>query len=145
MQDKKSTDETSEQPPKRAPYSKGPKHWQLPTDRLPTESEEQMDFVRWFRRAYPGVRIFAIPNGGLRSKSQGARLKAQGVSAGVPDLFVPAWTLWIEFKRQEGGRVDPDQKDWHAYLEGIGQRVFVCKGSHAAMRAVLEIHPEALV
>lgn len=33
--------------------------------------------------------IFAIPNGGQRSKAQGGKLKAEGVRAGIPDLFLP--------------------------------------------------------
>ena len=28
----------------------------------PTEHEEQREFVRWFRKVYAPVRIFAIPN-----------------------------------------------------------------------------------
>lgn len=33
--------------------------------------------------------LFAIPNGGLRTKATGAKLKAEGVKAGIPDLFLP--------------------------------------------------------
>ena len=73
---------------------------------LPTEHEEQREFVRWFRQNHPGVRIFAIPNGGARSITTAAKLKVEGVSAGVPDLCIPAWGMWIEMKRQKGGRVD---------------------------------------
>ena len=48
------------------------------TDRIPTEHEEQRDLVRWFRQTWPGVRIFAIPNGGARSPATAGRLKAEG-------------------------------------------------------------------
>lgn len=115
--------------------------WTLPTDRLPTEHEEQRDFIRWFRRTYPGVRIFAIPNGGERSKVEAQRLVVEGVSRGVPDLYVPAWRVWIEMKRQKGGTVSPDQKDWHAYLASIGDRVIVAKGSLEAQEKVRIIAP----
>ena len=71
--------------------------------RVPTEHEEQREYVRWFRQAYPEVRIMAIPNGGARSPATASRLKAEGVSPGVPDLFVPAWGLWVEMKRAKGG------------------------------------------
>lgn len=108
-------------------------------NRIPTEDEEQMRFVQWFRRTYPDVRIFAIPNGGHRSPSQAALLKATGVSAGVPDLFIPAWSLWIEMKRVKGGVVSPEQKDWISYLEAIGNRVAVCKGCEAAKDAVANL------
>ncbi len=94
----------------------------------PSEHLEQVHFVAWFRREYPGIRIFAIPNGGGRSKAQAGQLKAEGVSAGVPDLYIPALKTWIEMKRQKGGTVTPAQKDWHEYLRSIGDTVFVCKG-----------------
>ena len=45
-----------------------------------TEHEVQREFVKWFRQTLPTIRIFAIPNGGGRSKAQGARLKVEGVS-----------------------------------------------------------------
>lgn len=85
----------------------------------PSEHEEQREVVRWFRHTWPGVRIIAIPNGGARSKATAGRLKAEGVSPGVPDLFVPAWGLWVEMKRAKGGSLGPEQKDWIAYLEAI--------------------------
>ena len=103
---------------------------------LPTEHEEQRDLVRWFRRKYGPVRIFAIPNGGYRSMTAAAKFKAEGVSAGIPDLFVPAWRLWIEMKRQKGGRVSPEQADWIAYLEGVGFTCFVCPGSENAQAQI---------
>jgi hypothetical protein len=82
------------------------------------------------------MRIFAIPNGEARSKATGARLKLEGVSPGVPDLFIPAWGVWIEMKRAKGGTVSAVQKDWHAYLRSIGQRVIVAYGFADARRQV---------
>ena len=105
---------------------------------IPSEDHEQMMFVQWFRRNYPGVLIFAIPNGGARHPAVAMKLKATGVLKGIPDLFVPAWSLWIEMKRQEGGRVSPEQKEVMAYLEGIGHRAIVAKGAEDAKRQVLE-------
>ena len=105
---------------------------------IPSEDHEQMMFVQWFRRNYPGVLIFAIPNGGARHPAVAMKLKATGVLKGIPDLFVPAWSLWIEMKRQDGGRVSPEQKEVMAYLEGIGHRAIVAKGAEDAKRQVLE-------
>ena len=93
-----------------------------------SEDQEQMLFVQWFRRTYPDVRIFAIPNGGYRQKTTAARMKATGTSSGVPDLFVPEWRLWIEMKRTKGGVVSPEQRDWMAYLEACGYRCIVARG-----------------
>ena len=106
------------------------------TDRLPTEHEEQRELVRWFRQTWPGVRIHAIPNGGARSKATAGRLKAEGVASGVPDLFVPAWRLWIEMKRAKGGSLSLEQKDWIAYLESVGYCVIVGKGVEHAKQQI---------
>ena len=110
-------------------------------DRIPTEHEEQRELVKWFRQSFDGVRIFAIPNGGARSITTAAKLKVEGVSAGVPDLYVPAWKLWIEMKRTKGGVVDKAQKDWHEYLTAIGDVVIVCRGADEAKR-MIEIERE---
>ena len=108
----------------------------LSADRIPTEHEEQRELVRWFRHTYKGVRIFAIPNGGARSPATAGRLKAEGVSSGVPDLCIPAWRLWVEMKRTKGGSVSPEQKDWIKYLEDVGYCVKVCKGAEDAKKQI---------
>lgn len=101
-----------------------------------SEHVEQREFVSWFRQTHRGVRIFAVPNGETRSRRTGGRLKAEGVSPGVPDLCVPEWWLWVEMKTTDGGDVRPAQKDWHAYLRSIGQRVIIGKGFEDAKRQV---------
>ena len=108
------------------------------TGRLPTEHEEQRLLVQWFRRELPDLRIFAIANGGARSPATAGRLKAEGVSAGVPDLFVPAMNLWIEMKRQKGGSVSAEQRDWAEYLRGLGYEVIVGRGFEDAKQQVLQ-------
>ncbi|MFZ9905903.1 MAG: VRR-NUC domain-containing protein [Steroidobacteraceae bacterium] len=105
-------------------------------DRLPTEHEEQREFVSWFRKTYQGTRIFAIPNGGARNIATASKLKVEGVSRGVPDLCVPAWNVWVEMKRQKGGRVDDAQLDWHCYLTEVGHSVLVCQGFEDAKEQI---------
>ena len=112
--------------------------------KIPSEHEEQVLFVQWFRRTYVDVRIFAIPNGEKRSQSAGARLKAEGVSAGVPDLYIPAWNTWIEMKRSKGGRISPKQKDWWDYLSSIGHQVFVCAGADIAKKVTKKVYSDTL-
>ena len=106
------------------------------TDRIPTEHEEQREVVKWFRQTHRGVRIFAIPNGGQRSLATAARLKVEGVSSGVPDLFIPAWRLWVEMKRIKGGVLSAEQKDWIKYLEEVGYCAKVCKGAEDAKEQI---------
>jgi len=105
---------------------------------FPSEHEEQVGFVNWFRARFPGVLLYAIPNGGHRSISVGKSMKAEGVTPGIPDLHVPAWGLWIEMKRQKGGRLSGEQKAIAAYLENVGQTVIVGLGASDASRQVLE-------
>jgi hypothetical protein len=106
-------------------------------DRIPTEHEEQCELVQWFRRTFPDVRIFSVPNGGHRHPAVAAKMKATGVSSGVPDLFIPAWRLWIEMKRSKGGSLSAEQKDWCAYLESVGYRVIVGKGAEDARAKIV--------
>lgn len=84
------------------------------------------------------MKIFAIPNGGHRSKSTAAKLKLEGVIKGVPDLFIPEWFLWVEMKRQTGGRLSPEQKSMIEYLQSVGYTVMVCKGRDDAINQITE-------
>ena len=104
----------------------------------PSEHSEQVGFINWFRVKYPNVLIFAIPNGEKRAITVAKRLKAEGVVRGIPDLFIPQWTLWVEMKRISGGRLSPEQRGMIQYLEGIGQKVIVAKGAADASKQILE-------
>lgn len=101
---------------------------------LPSEDHEQMMFVQWFRRTHPGVLIYAIPNGGARHPAVAMKMKCTGVTKGIPDLHVPAWSLWIEIKRQKGGTVSPEQKEQMTYLQSIGHTCLVCAGNEIAQQ-----------
>lgn len=102
----------------------------------PSEHVEQREFVMWFRQTFAPVRIYAIPNGGKRGKAEALRLKVEGVTAGVPDLHVPEWNLWIEMKRQKGGTLSAEQKDWRDYLTTIGHTWIRANGRDDAVRQI---------
>ncbi len=104
----------------------------MQTKTFPSEHEEQVGFVRWFRDTFKGVLIYAIPNGGHRAMNVGKDLKDEGVVPGIPDLHVPAWGLWIEMKRVKGGKLSDAQMDMIRYLEGIGHSVIVGNGAREA-------------
>ena len=106
---------------------------------LPSEHDEQAGFVQWFRARWPRVLIFAIPNGGKRSIVTAKRLRREGVTPGVPDLYIPAWGIWIEMKRQKGGRTSPDQDGMISYLENVGHRVIVGYGATDASDKLLSL------
>lgn len=109
---------------------------------VPTEHTEQAAFVMWFRTRFPGVLMFAIPNGEARSIAVAKRLKAEGVTPGVLDLFIPAWRLWIEMKRTEGGRLSPEQKSFIEYIELVGYQTIVAKGAKDASERVISFIEE---
>jgi len=102
-----------------------------------SEHEEQREFVAWFRRTYPGVRIIAIPNGGKRGAAEAGRLKMEGVTAGVSDLFIPGWLTWVEMKRV-GGKESPEQAAWGREMIALGYRYFLVFGCEHAKGVVLE-------
>lgn len=108
------------------------------------EHLEQVQLVARFRLAYPALAklLFAIPNGGKRGKAEAARLKAEGVTAGVPDLMLAVVTddypgLYIEMKRPDGlGKVSKDQRELIDLLRQQGYRVEVCHGAKEAWDVV---------
>lgn len=81
-------------------------------------------------------RTVAIPNGGGRSRAEAGRLKAEGVTKGVSDIFV-AWPhegwcgMFIEMKAPDG-RVSEEQSQWLFDSVGLGYRAFVCYGADEA-------------
>lgn len=105
----------------------------------PLETDEQAAFVTLFYRLFPGVRIFAIPNGTRANMRAAIKAKREGVSPGVPDLYIPEWKLWVEMKRQKGSTTSPEQKDWHEYLRQIGDHVIIAKGCADALDQIKEL------
>ncbi|MBR5342575.1 MAG: VRR-NUC domain-containing protein [Oscillospiraceae bacterium] len=114
---------------------------------LPKEGQEQATLMNWAKMQswrWPEIALlFHIPNGGGRSKAEAGRFKAEGVKAGVPDLFLPVprgeyHGLFIELKRQAGGRVSAEQKEWIEKLRDQGYRVEVCRGWEAAAELLRE-------
>ena len=113
----------------------------------PTEAEEQRALFKLcavLSGRYPELALLHhIPNGGSRNAAEAANLKRQGVKAGVPDIFLPVARkgyhgLYIELKRQEGGRLSDAQKWWIERLRRQGYAVYVCKGARAAARVICE-------
>lgn len=102
------------------------------------EHTEQVTLMKWWAfacRAFgiPERLLFAIPNGGQRGIVTAAQLKAEGVRAGVPDLFL-AWPtrdaagLFIEMKKPAGGRVSDTQKAMLTSLAETGYATAICHG-----------------
>lgn len=87
---------------------------------------------------------FAVPNGGKRSPATGARLKKQGVRAGVPDLvfcLAAGKALFIELKEEQKGRLQDTQKTFHSRLTALGYPVYTVYATDGpdAVQTVSEI------
>ena len=110
-----------------------------------SEGAEQATLFSWAamkRGKWPELELlFHIPNGGSRGKAEAARFKAEGVKAGVPDLFLPVARgpyhgLFIEMKRQKGGKVSDAQKAWILDLIDQGYLAVVCYGCKDAAELI---------
>jgi hypothetical protein len=92
--------------------------------------------------------MYAIPNGTklygtLRERAiQAAKLKAEGMKPGVPDLCLPVsrgpyGALYIEHK-SEHGTVKSQQNEWHTALTVYGNRVTVSRSFEESRQAIVE-------
>ena len=86
--------------------------------------------------------LFAIPNGGHRHKAVAAKLKAEGVRPGVPDLCLPVARglhhgLYIELKTLKPKRNPTTEQDWWLKeLANQGYATFCCRGHKAAISVI---------
>ena len=113
-----------------------------PVDR---EGLEQAALMAELRLRMPEVAdlIYHVPNGGHRVKSVAAKLKAQGVKAGIPDLVLPMarggfFGLYIEFKATapHDAAVSPAQDAYLQALTDQGYLAIVCRGHFDAIEAI---------
>lgn len=111
----------------------------------PTEEQEQATVMAWAarnERRYPALSLLHhIPNGGLRHKATAAKLIAQGVKSGVPDLCLPVpcrgyHGLYVEMKRRTRGKVSESQQWWLDQLKAHGYRAVVCRGADEAIAEI---------
>lgn len=89
--------------------------------------------VRWFRFKWMcyARNLFAVPNGGRRDQITGAKLKEEGVLAGVSDLILLVARgnyhgLCIEMKTKTGRQSDY-QKDWQRCVEAENYKYIVAR------------------
>lgn len=97
------------------------------------ESILQRNCVAWFRLQHRDLAplLFAVPNGGGRSRIEAAIMKAEGVTPGVADLIllVPRGghnALCVEMKTPKG-KQSPAQKEWMAHAVKAGAVYFIAR------------------
>lgn len=114
---------------------------------VPTESVEQQYFFRWawtegaLRWRDEINLLYHVPNEGKRSRATGARMRAESLRAGAPDINLDVARggyhgLRIELKRRRGGRVSPEQEEWLEALRRQGYAATVARGWEEAAEAV---------
>lgn len=89
-------------------------------------------------RAVPGLVWWHTPNGGARSKVEGAIFKAMGVRAGVSDfIFVHANRIFALELKAEGGRASEAQLKFLSDIDAAGAHTAMPSGLDPAL-ATLE-------
>lgn len=114
----------------------------------PLEDEECIVFAEWLRlNNIPHAHIAnESRSSGKNAMIRGAKLKKMGQSRGVWDyeVWVPQHSLVdgeiddyqlikIEMKRQKGGVVSPEQKEWQKIYEIAGVPCKICHGAEEAI------------
>ena len=124
------------------------KQFQQRHARKPAKNEHclQRALVNWCKgigKAFIKGPFFAIPNGGGRDLIQGARLKAEGVRPGAPDLVFcgPSGSvLWLELKNGTSGKVSDAQAELHEDLYHCGHTVVVSRSLTEAIDAITDFY-----
>lgn len=95
-----------------------------------SEHRLQLEVLRHLRTyGRRDLNWFAIPNAGKRSHRYGARMKAEGMTAGVADLCImleKGRCAWLELKTLNGRQSDA-QAGFQAKCLRLGHPYFVAK------------------
>lgn len=99
------------------------------------------DLLRLNESKYPILKhIFAIPNGGQRHKAVAAKLKAEGVKAGIFDIFVPipkgsSHGMFIEMKYGKN-KLTKEQNEFGIFAACYGYDAQVCYSWQEAAKVI---------
>lgn len=111
----------------------------LPVRDEHTEQVRFFELVDLYASKHPELElVFAVPNGGHRNKTVAAKLKAEGVRAGYPDIACDVARhgyhgLRIELKRSDGGKgLSKEQAGWFTALSEQGYLCHMACGCQGA-------------
>lgn len=114
-----------------------------------SEHTAQVLICNWLDMQYPDLVFFAVPNGARLGGHTDAqrygiinKLKAEGLTPGAPDLVILAprgnyHACLLEMKKEKGGRLSENQKEFLARAEQAGYYTIVGRGYDQA-RELLE-------
>jgi hypothetical protein len=106
------------------------------------EHKIQVKVIQHIRTFFPDVLIFAIPNGSATSAKNRLMLFLEGLTAGIPDIFVAESKhgfsgLFIELKTQEGVE-SHDQKKIRLLLQKRNYLVYVARSPETAIDLITD-------
>lgn len=122
----------------------------------PLESWEHEQIFLWrdkMKEQYPILALMHSSGNGLRlTPGTAVKAKKQGLTKGIPDIFLPApialdnhgfdmcYGLFIELKRADKSKsiISPEQKIFMAALENQGYKCVVCYGADEAIETIKE-------
>lgn len=102
-----------------------------------SEDKIQAEFYKQAYNTYPQIRglLFSVPNGSTRHPLEAMKLKATGLTPGIPDMIL----LWMgmaygfEFKT-DIGIVSASQIKIHEIWNRNGVPVYICRSSDEALK-----------
>lgn len=106
-----------------------------------TEQAALFEWAAWNQRWDAALNmLYAVPNGGKRDKATAAKLKAEGVKAGVPDVFLPVARMgyhgfYLELKVGKN-KTSAEQDAWLNALASEGYLVDVSYGWQEAAHKI---------
>ena len=94
----------------------------------------QAEIFKWYfnnfctKKNNPKHSIFAVPNGGNRSKREAMKFKATGLVAGVSDLIIvqPNRVIFVEVKLEKG-RQQPNQFEFEKTVTALGFEYYLVR------------------
>lgn len=106
----------------------------------PRESAEQITFFNWLRREHPDIAAVASHqrNEGIRTHSQTAKQRAEGMKKGASDIIIPASPAFVcELKRADHtlSNWQDGQQDYLIAASALGAFTCVALGHRAAIEA----------
>jgi hypothetical protein len=118
-----------------------------------SEHDEQVELFRWKQEMTPLIPelewLHAIPNGGRRSTFVARKMKAEGTTPGIFDVFLPVASggyhgFYLEMKFGKN-KMSQHQTRFQRFVDGNGFKTGVFYSWQEAARGLLEYLPDRLL